>query len=92
MKKDLTNLEKFCVHSILFCSDSQYLDMAYKLTRRKESTTDDPAILHKMALRWLREDDLINDYIKVLGYEPFVDGSGLKRFCINIDDEDYKIK
>lgn len=93
MKKDeLTDIEKFCVHAILFNSDSNFLDLAYRLTRKKEPTADDPGIVHKMALRWLREDERINDYIRACGYEAYIDSSGLKRFCIRLDDDDYKIK
>lgn len=51
---------KFVLDGFIVNNDA---DMAYLLSRTKKPTTKSKEILHKMALRWLRSDD-VQKYIK----------------------------
>ncbi len=91
MIRKLSKLEKFCVHSLLFHCSGDAIDLAYKLTRRNDTKATDPYILHKMALRWLREDEAVNNYIHSLGYAPSIAPNGEKEFILDAESEIFKV-
>ena len=91
MIRKLSKLEKFCVHSLLFHCSGDAIDLAYKLTRRNDTKATDPYILHKMALRWLREDEAVNNYIHSLGYAPSIAPNGEKEFILDVESDIYKV-
>lgn len=53
----LTEREKFCLDSY---SLNGNVDLAYILSREKPPKTDKEDILHRMGLRWLREEEVKN--------------------------------
>ncbi len=91
MIRKLSKIEKFVVHSLLFHCSGDAIDTAYKLTRRNETKATDPHILHKMALRWLRDDESINNYIQSLGYMATIAPNGEKDFVIDPESDIFKI-
>ena len=91
MIRKLSKIEKFVVHSLLFHCSGDAIDTAYKLTRRNETKATDPQILHKMALRWLRDDESINHYIQSLGYVATISPNGEKDFVIDPESDIFKI-
>ena len=91
MVRKLSKLEKFCVHALLFHCSGDAIDLAYKLTRRNDTKTTDPYILHKMALRWLREDEAVNNYIHSLGYAPSTAPNGEKEFILDAESDIFKV-
>lgn len=58
--KKLTEMERFCLDGYAV---NKNVDLAYILSRPTPTTTTDKAILHKMALRWLRSD-LCRQYLQ----------------------------
>lgn len=51
----LSTEEKFCLNGYVVTKDA---DTAYKLSRPKPTEVKDEKILHKMALRWLRSEEV----------------------------------
>ena len=49
--EQLTEIEKFCLIAFLNGGD---LDMAYKISRPRQSKSEKPDIIHRMALKWLK--------------------------------------
>lgn len=75
----MTKKEEFCLDAYLINKDA---DMAYLMSRSKETSTNDAEIIHKMALRWLRRDD-VQKYLKdrqsiFLNDANDMDGVGLR--------------
>ena len=91
MIRKLSKLEKFCIHALLFHCSGDAIDLAYKLTRRNDTKATDPYILHKMALRWLREDEAVNNYIHSLGYAPSIAPNGEKEFILDAESDIFKV-
>lgn len=83
---------RFCINSILFECNAESIDLAYKLTRSKETSATDPDVVHRMALRWLRTDEDVLHYIEDCGYIADRDTNGEKHFHRNLDDPDLVIK
>lgn len=55
----LTEKEKFCLNGYVLTKNA---DMAYLLSRPKPTEVKDKEILHKMALRWLRKEE-VKEYL-----------------------------
>lgn len=58
-KEALTKIERFCLDAYTVNQDA---DTAYLLSRRNTSTAEDPDIIHRMALRWLRSQP-VKEYL-----------------------------
>ena len=91
MLRILSPIEKFAIHALLFHCDGESIDIAYQITRRHPTKATDPDIIHKMALRWLHDDESVNHYIRSLGYRAELNESGEKTFCRDFDSEIYKV-
>lgn len=63
--EQLTEIEKFCLIAFLNGGD---LDTAYKISRPRQSKSERPEMIHRMALKWLKVEAVnafINTYRKV---------------------------
>ena len=80
----MTSRERLAVRALLFDHGTEDVDLAYLMTHDTKATDKD--IIHKMALRWLREPE-VTEYVKDCGYkEVHTEGN---RKCYIPDDTQY---